>query len=102
MGDREARTQAAVVSGHTGAAEDAASRRPARPDGTSVIVNRALSSTSTQGWHFCQTRVQRDPGERAIQAAALTRSAATRAGGRAALRSLCEVIALELADRRAK
>src|SRR5438874_6398207 len=42
MGDREARTQAALVCGHTGAAEDAASRRPARPDGTSVIVNRAL------------------------------------------------------------
>src|SRR6266581_3636091 len=43
MGDREARTQDALVCGHTGAAEDAASRRPARPDGTSVIVNRALS-----------------------------------------------------------
>src|SRR5439155_12439128 len=43
MGDREARTQAALVCRHTGAAEDAASRRPARPDGTSVIVNRALS-----------------------------------------------------------
>src|SRR5439155_22201786 len=42
MGDREARTQAALVCGHTGVAEDAASRRPARPDGTSVIVNRAL------------------------------------------------------------
>src|SRR5438876_9799763 len=44
MGDREARTQDALVCGHTGAAEDAASRRPARPDGTSVIVNRALST----------------------------------------------------------
>src|SRR5437762_9737006 len=47
MGDREARTQAALVCGHTGAAEDAASRRPARPDDTSVIVNRALSSASS-------------------------------------------------------
>src|SRR5207244_3028286 len=43
MGDREARTQDALVCRHTGAAEDAASRRPARPDGTSVIVNRALN-----------------------------------------------------------
>src|SRR2546422_5281724 len=42
MGDREARTQDALVCRHTGAAEDAAARRPARPDGTSVIVNRAL------------------------------------------------------------
>ena len=33
-----------LVCGHTGAAEDAASRRPARPDGTSVIVNRALKA----------------------------------------------------------
>ena len=45
MGDREARTQDALVCGHTGAAEDAASRRPARPDGTSVIVNRVLNAT---------------------------------------------------------
>src|SRR5439155_14968561 len=44
LGDREARTQAVLVCGHTGAAEDAASRRPARPDGTSVIVNRALKA----------------------------------------------------------
>src|SRR5205823_5891546 len=42
MGDREARTQDARVCGHTGAAEDAASRRPAWPGGTSVIVNRVL------------------------------------------------------------
>src|SRR5207302_10783294 len=44
MGDREARTQDALLCGHTGAAEDAASRRPARPDGTSVIMNRALGA----------------------------------------------------------
>src|SRR5207244_12549460 len=42
LGDGEARTQAVLVCGHTGVAEDAASRRPARPDGTSVIVNRVL------------------------------------------------------------
>ena len=33
-GRREARTQGALVPGGTGATEDAASRRPARPDGT--------------------------------------------------------------------
>src|SRR6266487_3712540 len=44
MGDREARTQDALVCGHTSVSEDAASRRPARPDGTSVIVNRALGA----------------------------------------------------------
>src|SRR6266540_187677 len=42
MGEGEARTQAARVSGHTCAAEDAASSRPARPGGSRVIVNRVL------------------------------------------------------------
>jgi len=44
MGDREARTQVACVCRHTDATEDAASRRPAQPDDTSVTVIRALNA----------------------------------------------------------
>src|SRR4029079_7794439 len=40
VGRREARTQGASIWAYIGATEDAASRRPARPGGTSVIVRR--------------------------------------------------------------
>ena len=42
MGECEARTQGARVAEATGATEDAASRRPARPDGTDFILVRPL------------------------------------------------------------
>ena len=44
MGECEARTQGAPICRHMGATEDAASRRPARPGDTSVILKRALST----------------------------------------------------------
>jgi ribosomal protein L11 methyltransferase len=41
-GRREARTQGALICGHMGATEDAASRRPARPGDTRFILRRVL------------------------------------------------------------
>ena len=46
LGECEARTQGARVFENTGATEDAESRRPGRPGGTVLIVNRAPKSPS--------------------------------------------------------